>query len=101
MKPKAYKLRVPEEVVELIRGMHPELKKKVRTALTSMLGDPYEGKVLKDELEGLRSFRVRRIRIIYRIAKRNQIEILAIGPRKSIYEETYRIISREERPLGR
>ena len=101
MKPKAYKLRVPEEVVELIRGMHPELKKKMRTALASMLDNPYEGKVLKDELEGLRSFRIRRIRIIYRIAKKNQIEILAIGPRKSIYEETYRIISREERTLGR
>jgi len=63
--------------------------------LASMMEDPYEGKLLKEELEGLRSFRVSRFRIIYRISKRNLIDIAAIGPRKRIYEETFRIISRE------
>jgi len=75
--------------------MHPELKKKARAVLASMMEDPYEGKLLKEELEGLRSFRVSRFRIIYRISKRNLIDIAAIGPRKRIYEETFRIISRE------
>jgi mRNA interferase RelE/StbE len=59
--------------------------------------DPYSGKPLKDELEGLRSFRVSRFRIIYRI-KAKEIQIVAIGPRSSIYEETYRLIKKETRP---
>jgi mRNA interferase RelE/StbE len=59
------------------------------------LDDPACGKALKEELDGLRSYRFKRFRIIYRIGSRS-IDILAIGPRRSIYEETFRIISREE-----
>jgi len=43
-------------------------------------------------LEGLRSFRVKRFRIIYRIGENKEIEIVAIGPRDLIYEDTYRMI---------
>ncbi len=95
MKRYSYKLRIPDEVVVLIRGLHPNLKKKVRLSFEAICSDPSSGKALKDELDGLRSFRVSRFRIIYRISKKKQIEIIAIGSRKSIYEETFRIISRE------
>jgi mRNA interferase RelE/StbE len=87
-----YKLRIPDEVVDLVRGLHPILKKKVRTALQWVCNDPYSGKALKDELEGLRSYRVGRLRIIYRLGQKKRIEIVAIGPRKSIYQETYRLL---------
>ena len=53
------------------------------------------GKSLKDELEGLRSYRISRFRIIYRISANQIIEVVAIGPRQPIYEETYRIIKKE------
>jgi len=62
-----------------------------------IIDDPYCGKPLKDELDGLRSMRVKRFRIIYRLViPDKEIEIVAIGPRKSIYEETYCIISKEK-----
>jgi mRNA interferase RelE/StbE len=86
-----YKLRVPEEVAESIREMHPHLKRKIRASLKILLADPAEGKPLKEEPKGLMSFRVSRFRIIYRV-KRSTIEIVAVGPRSRIYEETLRLV---------
>ena len=93
MKSSFNKLRIPDDIAGLIRGMHPHLKRKIKASLQTILNNPNAGKYLKDELEGLWSFRVNKFRIIYRIADKKQIEIIAIGPRKHIYEETYRIIS--------
>ena len=90
-----YKLRIPDEVVALLRSLHPQLKRKVRAALQTLCADPHSGKALRDELEGLRSFRAGRLRVIYRVGKRKQVEIVAIGPRKNIYEETFRLLRRE------
>ncbi|MBW2336012.1 MAG: type II toxin-antitoxin system RelE/ParE family toxin [Deltaproteobacteria bacterium] len=56
--------------------------------------EPHVGKSLKDELEGLKSYRLSRFRIIYRISTENIIDIVAIGPRTTIYEETFRMIKR-------
>jgi mRNA interferase RelE/StbE len=91
-----YKLVVPKDVRELIRTMHPSLKKKVKASLEIILSEPSSGKALMDELSGLRSFRVSSLRIIYRIKEPRQIELVAIGPRERIYEETFRIIRKEE-----
>jgi mRNA-degrading endonuclease RelE of RelBE toxin-antitoxin system len=92
------RLKVPDAVAELIRGMHPGLKKKTRYALRQILNDPYSGKSLKDALEGLWSYRVGSFRIIYRPIQERTIDIIAVGPRKIIYEETYRIIRKEAGP---
>ena len=89
------KLRVPDEIVALIRGCHPQLKRKIRAGLLNILTEPESGKSLKDELEGLKSYRIRRFRIIYRISSKQIIDVVAVGPRKTIYEETYRIIRKE------
>jgi mRNA-degrading endonuclease RelE of RelBE toxin-antitoxin system len=88
-----HRLRVPDEVAKLVRGMHPALKRKTRASLVAVLSDPSTGKALKDELAGLRSFRIGTFRIIYRVT-RNVVEIVAIGPRGRIYEETYRLLKR-------
>jgi mRNA interferase RelE/StbE len=90
----ANRLRVPDEIAELVRGMHPHLRRKVKGSLKLILQDPSEGKALRDELDGLRSFRVGKFRIVYR-AKKGIIEVVAIGPRHRIYEETYLILKRE------
>jgi mRNA interferase RelE/StbE len=71
--------------------MHPQLKQKIRAALRTIQNDPQAGKPLKEELAGLRSFRVNRFRIIYQITE-GALEIVAIGPRPTIYEETFRLI---------
>ena len=49
---------------------------------------------LKESLAGLRSLRLGRLRIIYRVCASAEIEIVAVGPRASIYQETYRLIYR-------
>jgi len=89
------KLRVPDEIVVLIRGCHPQLKRKIRAGLRHIITESGSGKSLKDEMEGLKSYQISRFRIIYRISSQQTINIVAVGPRKTIYEETYRIIKKE------
>ena len=90
-----FRLTVPIEIQRLIRKMHPDLKRKLRASLDLIALDPSSGKVLFDELEGLRSFRVSSFRVIYKITDPKRIEIIAIGPRKRIYEETVRILRKQ------
>ena len=90
--PKTSKLRVPDRIATLIRKSHPEIKRKIKAGLEHIQKEPGVGKSLKDELDGLKSYPVSRFRIIYRISTKNIIEIVAIGPRKKIYEETFRMI---------
>ena len=91
----ASSLRVAPEVRTVIRRLHPELKRKLRAALADILDDSTCGKSLKEELEGYWSLRLGRSRIIYRIGE-GVVEIVAIGPRESIYEEAARQIRRDQ-----
>ena len=93
----SYVLRVPARVADLIRGLHPEIKKKVRASLQAVVQAPIVGKSLKEELSGLRSYRMGRLRIVYRVTDDRVIEIVAIGPRTHIYQETLRLVQREHR----
>jgi len=88
------KLRMPEDLASLIRGMHPGLKKKVRASLEIILPDPTSGKALRDNMAGLRNFKIGRLRVIYRVSK-TEVQVVAIGPRSRIYEETSRLLRRE------
>lgn len=88
-----HKLRVPAALAALIRGLHPQIKRKLRGALEAIATDPGCGKPLKEELAGLRSLRVGRFRVIYRIKAARRIELIAFGPREHIYEETHRLIA--------
>ena len=89
-----YALRVPHRLAELIRGLHPQLKRKLRAALEQLATEPRSGKALKGEFGGLWSFRVGRFRVIYRIGAGRRIDLVAFGPRERIYEETYRLVAR-------
>ena len=93
-----YKLRIPNDTVSLIRGLHPQLKKKIRAALQEIIDDPHTGKALKDYLKGLWSYRIKRIRIIYRFTTKKYIDIIAIGSRKNIYEETFKLLKKNNPP---
>jgi mRNA-degrading endonuclease RelE of RelBE toxin-antitoxin system len=73
--------------------MHPDVKRKVKAGLQTILDNPGAGKALKDELAGLRSLRVSSYRIVYKV-KEFIIEIEAIGPRERIYEDTLRQIKK-------
>jgi len=89
-----YRLRVPDEIVDLLRSLHPEIKRKIKAALDLIASDPAVGKSLRDELRGLKSFKIGRFRIIYKVASKRIIEIVAIGPCRTIYEETYRLLKK-------
>ena len=91
------KLLVPKDIQELLRNVHPYLKRKIKASLRMILSDPASGKALMDELPGLRSLRVSSFRVIYRVKNSDRIELVAIGPRERIYEETFRIIRREKK----
>lgn len=86
---------MPDELATFIRHLHPHLKKKVHSALREIAADPFSGKELKDELKGLMSYRVGTFRIVCRRTDTRVIELLAIGPRKRIYEETFRLLQRK------
>jgi mRNA interferase RelE/StbE len=88
-------LKVPAEVRNVIRRLHPELKRKLRAALADILDDPTCGKALKEDLEGCWSLRIGRSRVIYRLGG-GGVEIVAVGPRESIYEEAVRQIRRDQ-----
>ena len=90
-----YKLKMSDEVRDLIRHLHPDIKQKVRTALAEIIVNPSCGKALGGELQGLRSLRVSKFRIIYRPVAQ-VIEVIGLGPRRSIYEETLRLLQTEE-----
>jgi mRNA interferase RelE/StbE len=97
MKRQLYRLLIADHAASVLRTLHPHIKKKLKTAVQSIIDDPYAGKALVDELSGLRSYRVSRFRIIYRVMQEKQIEVVAIGPRDRIYEETYRLISKHDK----
>ncbi len=87
------RLKISGETAELVRTLHPDLKRKIKAALQAILIDPQSGKALKDELEGFQSFKVGKFRVVYRKpADKGIIEVVAIGPRKTIYEETLRLL---------
>jgi mRNA interferase RelE/StbE len=91
------RFRVPDEVAQLVRGLHPDIKRKVRAALDRLAQVLEAGKALQGDLRGLRSLRVARFRVIYRTPARRVIEIVTIGPRNRVYEETLRLVSSERR----
>jgi mRNA interferase RelE/StbE len=81
------RIKLPAEVAGLVRSLHPQLKRKIRSALDEILNEPASGKQLRGELAAYRSFRVGKIRIVYR-EKAGIIEIVAVGRREVIYYET-------------
>lgn len=92
-----YKLRTPDSVAELIRHLHPQIKRKLRAAIEQIVKDPRSGKPLKDKLTGLWSFRVGKFRVVYRFKEKETVDLVAFGGRATIYEETYRLLARETR----
>ena len=72
----------------MVRSLHPDLKRSVKSAVRAIASDPECGVPLLRELDGLWKFRVRRFRIVYAIdLKTRTIRLIAVGHRRHIYEE--------------
>jgi len=79
---------IPPHVAEVIRSLHPDLKRSIKSAVRAIASDPECGELLLRELDGLWKFRVRRFRIVYAInRKARTIRLIAVGHRRHIYEE--------------
>jgi len=85
-------LKTTPEIQERISRLHPAIKKKIKDAVQTILKDHDIGKPLRNELEGLRSLRAGKFRMVYRFDKPKTVSIIAFGPRKTIYEETLRLL---------
>jgi len=89
-------LKIPTDTLSFLRTIHPDIKRKLKAGLKEITMYPSAGKSLKDELEGLRSYRVGRYRIIYRDVS-SILEIIEIGEREKVYEDTLKKLIRGKR----
>ena len=87
------RLRIPDEISDRVRSLHPDLKRKIRATIDGLLSDTARGKPLQGQLVGLNSVRVGRFRVVYRV-RQDIVEILTIGPRRTVYEEAGRLSAR-------
>lgn len=85
---KPFRPDIPVHVAEVIRSLHPDLKRSIKSAIRAIASDPECGAPLLRELDGLWKFRVRRFRIVYAIDRKTRtIRLMAVGHRQAIYEE--------------
>ena len=79
---------IPPHVAEVIRSLHPDLKRSVKAAVRALATNPECGEPLLRELDGLWKYRVRRFRIVYAIERKTRvIRLIAVGHRRHVYEE--------------
>lgn len=79
---------IPPHVAKVIRSLHPDLKRSIRSAIRAIATETECGEPLQRELDGLRKFRVRRFRIVYAVNRKTRvIRLLAVGHRQQVYEE--------------
>ena len=79
---------IPAHVAEVIRSLHPDLKRSIKAAVRAIATDPECGESLLRELNGLWKYRVRRFRIVYAVDRKTRvIRLMAVGHRQHVYEE--------------
>lgn len=79
---------IPPHVAEVIRSLHPDLKRSIKAAIRAIATNPEIGGSLQRELDGQRKYCVRRFRIVYAIDRKSRvIRLMAVGHRRDVYEE--------------
>ena len=79
---------IPPHVAAIIRSLHPDLKRSIKSAVQAIATDPECGEPLRRELEGLWKYRVRRFRIVYATDRKTRtVRLMAVGHRQNVYEE--------------
>jgi len=89
--------RYTPECARLIAKLPPEIKWLVRSTFDVLLTKLGLGTELTGELDGYRSYRVRRYRIIYRVnEKESCLEVYHVGHRRDVYETLRSLLSRKK-----
>jgi mRNA interferase RelE/StbE len=83
-----YRPVIPPSVADRIRHLPPDVKRGIKEAIRAIAIDPGRGEPLERELARYRKYKVRRFRIIYQVDRGSgTVGILAVGHRRTIYEE--------------
>ena len=89
--------RFTPEAARLIATLPPEIKKIVRSSIDTLLEKPHTGSELTGELEGYRSLKAKRYRIIYRLNDvETRVEIYLVGHRRDVYDTLRSLLLRVE-----
>jgi mRNA interferase RelE/StbE len=92
-----YRLVIAPQAAEVVRALHPDLKRSVRSALDALGHTPSLGEPLRGDLAGLWRYRVRRFRIVYELDRSARlVRVMAVGPRRRIYEDLAAARRREQ-----
>jgi mRNA interferase RelE/StbE len=92
----AFRLDVPPHVADVLRHLHPGIKRPIKAALRAISQDPEIGEPLERELKGLRKYRVSRFRIAYAVDRTHRvIRVMAVGHRRRIYDDLTELIRRK------
>lgn len=84
---KKARCRFTQEAARLIATLPPEIKKLVRSPIDTLIARPHSGSQLTGELEGYRSLKAKRYRIIYRLNdSETSVEIYLVGHRRDVYD---------------
>ena len=88
--------RYTPECSRLISKLPPEIKRLVRSTIDVLLTKHDMGTELTGELEGYRSYRVRRYRIIYRVNEDDScLEVYHVGHRRDVYQTLRSLLLRK------
>ena len=83
----SWEISYSPSAAKAIRRLDPQIRRRVRRAIETLVEDPLRGKPLQLALKGLRSWRTGDFRIIYRvIEQRLEILVVAIGHRRDVYD---------------
>ena len=90
---KGWQARYTPEAANLIRKLHPEVKKRIREGIRNLVENPLLGHELRFELSGFRSSRAKSYRILYVINdKEHFVDVYFVGHRRDVYESFRRLL---------
>ena len=93
----SYRIIFSESARKTIKTFPPLPKRTLRKTLKELESDPFLGEPLERELSGLYKLTAKNYRIIYKIVKEKQeIQVAAIGPRKTIYLDLLELLRLSE-----
>ena len=81
-------LDISPKLLKKLEKIDKPTRERILTTLGEILDDPERYKPLRYDLKGLRSARVGKWRIVYRI-EATKVIILSIAHRKNVYNEMY------------
>ncbi|MBI3351858.1 MAG: type II toxin-antitoxin system RelE/ParE family toxin [Nitrospirae bacterium] len=95
---KKFHVRISSSAGDVIKKLHPEIKKLIREAIESLRTAPLSGDELQGELGGYRALKPKRYRIIYKAdMEKFLIEIYFLRPRRDVYENFRKLLEQIRR----